>query len=286
MNLVELIDTKKAYLDKNGIWTTQPELSSEEGLSKQCWENIYDFGVEELKKQRVVFDRDKLNDHLGYILPSFHFGDRTIYLEIGCGPSHIGDYLQSECGCKFIGVDFNYRALVVLKSYFDEKGYKDYLLIHADIKDIPLKDESVDFIYGGGVIEHIKNTSRVLGELYRVLKTGGVSFNTVPAFNFFWLTRFYASIPDVRVLRSVLGFVHLKLLMGKVLGRNFGYELSFTLDRLKNFHREAGFVGVETGPFAFHPNLEKLETPLLGTLYFGFSQSALFCPFYFVRAWK
>ena len=286
MNLVELLDTKKAHLDKNGIWTTQPELSSEGLLSKQRWEGIYDFGVEELKKQRAVFDRDKLNDHLGYLLPSFHFGKKTIYLEIGCGPSHIGDYLQSERGCKFIGVDFNYNILVVLKAYFEEKGYKDYLLIHADIKDIPLKEESVDFIYGGGVIEHTKNTSRLLGELYRVLKTGGVSFNTVPAFNFFWLTRFYASIPDAGLLRSVLEFVHLKLLRGRVLGKNFGYELSFTLEGAKKFHREVGFTEVEAGPFAFHPNPEKLKPALLRALYFGLSQSVLFCPFHFVKARK
>ena len=286
MNLVELIDTQKAHLDKNGIWTTQPELSSEELLSKQRWEGIYDFGVEELKKQRVAFDRDKLNDHLRFILPSFNFGGKTVYLEIGCGPSHIGDYLQSERGCKFIGLDFNYKALVVLKTYFDKKGYKDYLLIHADVKDIPLKDESVDFIYGGGVIEHVKDTSGVLRELSRVLKTGGVSFNTVPAFNLFWLTRFYKSIPEVKGLRPVLDFVHLKLLRGRVLGKNFGYELSFTLEGVKKFHREAGFAEVGAGPFAFHPNPEKLKLALLRALYFGLSQSALFCPFHFVRARK
>jgi len=286
MNLVELLDTKKASLDKNGIWATSPELSREEKLSKQRWEGLYDFGIEELKRQRDVFDRDKLNDHLKFILPSFNFGRETIYLEIGCGPAHIGDYLQAERGCQFIGLDFNYQALVVLKAYFEEKGYKDYLLIHADIKDIPLKDKSVDFIYGGGVIEHTKNTGVVLRELSRVLKTGGVSFNTVPAFNFFWLTRFYKSIPNVPVLRPVLDFVHLKLLRGKVLGRNFGYELSFTLEGVKKLHREAGFAKVAAGPFAFHPNPEKLKPAFLGAVYFGLSHSAWFCPFCFVKARK
>ena len=286
MNLVELLDTKKASLDKNGIWTTSPALSREEELSKQRWESLYDFGIEELRRQRAVFDRDKLNDHLKFILPSFNFGRETIYLEIGCGPSHIGDYLQSARGCKFIGLDFNYPALVVLKAYFEEKGYQDYLLIHADLKDIPLKEERVDFIYGGGVIEHTKNTRGVLRELARVLKKGGVSFNTVPAFNLFWLTRFYKSIPAVKRLRPVLDFVHLKLLGGKVLGKNFGYELSFTLESLKRLHREAGFVEVSAGPFAFHPNPEKLKIAFLRSLYFGLSQSVLFCPFHFVKARK
>ena len=167
-----------------------------------------------------------------------------------------------------MGIDFNYEMLVTLKHYFDEKGYKKYILICDDINNMPLKDNSVDFIYGGGVIEHFKDTNNILKESYRVLKTGGVSFNTVPAFNLWWILRFYNNIPDILILRQILEFIHLKLLKGQILERYYGYELSYTLCRLKKLHQYNNFREIKASSFAIHPSQDKSINPILDNVYY------------------
>lgn len=284
MNLEKLIDLDKAYLDSNGIWVSKMQLSHDQELSKKSWEKIYKYDLAELKKVKQSFD--KLGDHLKYILDDYEFTKETVYLEIGCGPAHVGSYLMEKYGCNFIGVDFNYDALVVLKEFFLEKGLTNFVLIHGDIKDMPIKENTIDYIYGGGVIEHTDDTLSVLRELYRVLKTGGVSFNTVPGFNFFWLTRFYMSIPAVPLLRNIFSFLHFTVFRGKILNKFYGFELSFTQGIIGLLHREAGFKQIKTKPFPFHPSKDKLFNQTLRDIYFNVSSSRFFCLLYYVRAVK
>ena len=286
MNLTELIDTTKTSLDANGIWVTNVLFTPDTKASKEAWERIHDFSLEELRRQRDLFDQSKIQDHLKYLKEDFDFTPETIYMEIGCGPSHIGDYLMGWYKTKFIGVDFNYRALLILKKYFEEKGYKDYILIHADIRNIPLKANTVDFIFGGGVIEHMKETDIALMESFRVLKNGGVSFNTVPAFNLFWLTKFWMNIPNVPVLRKWLEFVHMNVLKNRIFNKSYGYELSFTIPKLYNMHEKVGFKKIRAGSFAFHPSYEKVRSKILREFFYKVGEHESTCPFYFVSGVK
>lgn len=286
MNLTNLINKNKTKQDKNGIWITDLNLNEEGKIAKNTWEHIHNFDLKALRHQNQAFRKGKLQDHLDYILKSYSFNKHTVYLEIGCGPAYVGEFLMEKYNCTFIGVDFNYSGLITLKKYFDEKGYKNYVLICADIQDMPLKNNSVDFIYGGGVIEHLRDTKKILKELYRVLKTSGVSFNTVPAFNAFWLTRFFYSIPATFFLRSIFEFIHLNILRGFLLNKFYGYELSFTRNKLKNLHIASGFKQVSVDSFAFHPSSEKLRIKFLRDIYYFLSNFPLFSPMYYVEGRK
>lgn len=254
--------------DENGIYVYNSSLSSEVELSRSAWEDIYNFDVQELVKDRENFERDKLEDHLRYILPTFKFGRQTIYVEIGCGPSYIGEYIMKTFDSVFVGIDFNYSMLLTLKKYFESKGYSKFILICADVNSMPLLDNSVDFIYGGGVIEHFPDTKHILNEIYRVLKNGGVSYNTVPAISLWWLLRFYNNIPSPQPLRKVFEFVHLSIFKGWILKRFFGYELSFLPHQLEKLHREVGFREICVGTFAVHPSKDKLKNCFLSTVYY------------------
>ena len=52
--------------------------------------------------------------------------------------------------------------------------------IKADICDLPMKDNSYDFILCNHVLEHIIDDKKAMKELYRVLKKGGIGIFQVP----------------------------------------------------------------------------------------------------------
>jgi len=280
-----IIEFKKSKYDENGILVSDFLLSNEIEISKKAWERIYDYDLEELKKDRKDFDGCKLFDHMESISKSFKFDSNTYYLEIGCGPAHIGDYLMENHDVYFIGVDFNYNMLLTLKKYFDKKGYKKYLLIHGDINDMPIKNNTIDFVYGGGVIEHMSDTNKILKELYRILKSNGVSFNTVPAFNLWWLTRFYNTIP-FSFCRKWFDFLHLTVLKGKLLESGSGYQLGYTPKNLFALHKKVSFRDIYVSAFAFHPSRRIVKSKILSNLFYQLHKFNLFCAVYQVYGKK
>ena len=281
----QLLDTSKVFLDSNGIYISKNLLSEDASTSKEIWEGIYDYSVDVLVEDLKKFNKDKLEDHLSYIDKYGNFNSDSVYLEIGCGPAYIGNYLATTKNCYFVGIDINYSMLLVLKEYFDSIGFEKYFLIHGEIIDIPLLDSSVDFIYGGGVIEHVSNTSKVLKESYRILKPLGVSFNTVPSLNLWWIFRFFRNIPSVPFARQLFEFIHIKLLRNFVLNKFYGYELSFTVPQLRQLHLSNGFAEVVVTPFAFHPSVSKLSNKLLRRIYF-FLQGNVYTAIYLACARK
>jgi ubiquinone/menaquinone biosynthesis C-methylase UbiE len=283
---VNILDKTKTKLDKNGIWITNVKLSKEEAVSQNAWGKIYNYSLKKLAQDRKDFNKDKLDDHMNYIGDSYKFTSRTNYLEIGCGPAYIGEHLMKTYNCYFIGVDFNYPMLLTLKKYFDKKGYKKYLLIFADINDMPIKRDTIDYIYGGGVIEHLPDTNQIVEELCRVLRKGGVAFNTVPAFSFWWIIRCFNNIPSIKEFRKIFEFIHLKLLKSRILEKYYGYELSFTVNNLRSLHKKNGFSSIKIGAFAFHPSTNKLKNVLLRSLYYKTQTSIFTTAMYFVSAKK
>jgi len=282
---MELLDYKKVYLDENGIYKMYKlDLKNELLISQRAWENIYDLDLDALKLDRNDFDNNKLLDHVGYIEKTYKFDSNSVYLEIGCGPAHIGEYIIKKFDSTFIGVDFNYKMLLTLKKYFDLNGYSKYILIHGDINDMPILDGSVDYIYGGGVIEHFSDTGHILKECYRLLRSGGIAFNTVPAFNVSWVSRFYNNIP--LNFKNFFEFIHLKILKGRVLEKNFGYELSYTKNNLFKLHSIIGFKDINIGSFAFHPSGNKFKNYFLREMLYKITRINFLSPIYYVSAKK
>ena len=149
-----------------------------------------------------------------------------------------------------IGIDFCLSALKIAKKLLDKKGITNYLLIQGDILKMPLKNSSIDFIYGGGVIEHFKNTQSCINELFRVLKVNGVVMNSVPYLNIGSIYRqIFGNIPNIIILKQIAEFIHIKLLNGKHM--IFGYEMSFLATTLKKIYKKAGFNKISVNKFEF-----------------------------------
>lgn len=239
----------QTYEIHNGIVTIIPDLTPDIKLSIDKWDEFY----------RKELHSNKFHDEYDRYM-NMHFKDvyrqvnevktikNSVYMEIGCGP---GFFMQKIAGeCEFvIGIDFCPSALKIVKKMLDEKNITNYLLIQADILRMPIQNNRIDLIYGGGVIEHFEDTQKCIDELYRVLRTDGVSFNTVPYLNIGSLTyrQVWGNIPNMPVLKQLAELIHIKILKGKHM--IFGYEMSFLASTLEKVHKRAGFRDIHVRQF-------------------------------------
>jgi predicted SAM-dependent methyltransferase len=75
-----------------------------------------------------------------------------------------------------------------LKSYF-RKTFQNYTTAdldrpdvdyQADLLSLPFADQSYDFVYASHVLEHVKNDSKAISEIRRVLRPRGIAVLPVP----------------------------------------------------------------------------------------------------------
>ena len=97
-------------------------------------------------------------------------------LDIGCGR---GEFLRGfmNCGVKGYGVDRSRAA---------EKYCPEAELRTSDLENegIPYEDDSFDVIYSKSVIEHFYFPEKLVQEMFRVLKPGGLAITLCPDWEF------------------------------------------------------------------------------------------------------
>ena len=117
-------------------------------------------------------------------------------LDAGAGEGYYRDYFLHAC---YHATDF---GKVEQKSY----GQVDYI---SNLAQIPIRNDSYDFIICTQVFEHLPEPNRAIMELYRVLKPGGQLWFSTPLFfpeheepfDYFRYTQF-----GLRHLLSSVGF--------------------------------------------------------------------------------
>ena len=104
------------------------------------------------------------------------------FLDIGCGR---GEFLRGfmDCGVQGHGVDRSSAA---------EKYCPDAELRIADLENekLPYDDSVFDVVYSKSVIEHFYYPERLVQEIYRVLKPGGIVITLCPDWEFNYRTYF------------------------------------------------------------------------------------------------
>lgn len=96
-------------------------------------------------------------------------------LEVGSGPGFITekllkDYKNSHITALEINEDFIKYTKSHLKTEHDDNRLR---LVHGDITDSNLQNESFDFVFVRLVLQHLENPEVAINEIYRVLKPGG-----------------------------------------------------------------------------------------------------------------
>ena len=274
------------YKIKDGIVQITPGLSPDIKLSIQKWDEFY---KKQLKnKGYLKYYQEYMDVYFDTIYKQIDAAKKIkdiVYLEIGCGPAYFLSEIAKKCKL-VIGVDFCPSGLKIAKMMLDKKGVKNYLLIQANILSLPIKNNSINLIFGGGVIEHFQDTQTCVNELYRVTKKGGVSLNTVPHLNLGTLTyrQIWGNIPNVPILKQLAELIHIKILGGKHM--IFGYEMSFLGSTLKKIHQKAGFIKVEINHYELPLSFDYLPRIIRRPFIWLAQNSPLFWPMIKVIAKK
>jgi SAM-dependent methyltransferase len=122
-------------------------------------------------------------------------------LDIGCGRGEfLGGFI--DCGVLGHGVDRSRSA---------EKYCPDADLRTADLEkeSLPYEDNFFDMIYSKSVIEHFYYPERLIQEIYRVLKPGGIVITLCPDWEFNYRIYFEDYTHRTPFMQSSLRDIHL-----------------------------------------------------------------------------
>lgn len=233
--------SKKFRIYDNEILMMLNRYEDEDKVFQIKWETAYQTWTNLEEEVRLYYLDDTIRQLLESLPVPIPTGNDA-YLEIGCGMGFVGEEL-AKAGWLFIGVDYSLTALCALKKRLDNRGIDNYLLIYGDIGKMPILPNTVSLVGGFGVIEHLKDPRPALMNIYKSLKIGGKTFNTVPYLNVgnvLYRSVLWGSIPNMPILKQILEFINIRLLKGKRM--IFGYELQLSAGQLLKMHRDAGFL--------------------------------------------
>jgi len=102
--------------------------------------------------------------------------------DLGCGCGMMLIEI-SKAGYNAIGIDSNNLAIEYCRK-------RDVEVFCAELtQKIPLPDSSIQCVTLLDVLEHIDGEQKVLSEVMRILKPGGIAICTVPAYGWLWTKR-------------------------------------------------------------------------------------------------
>ncbi len=128
-------------------------------------------------KARDRESRVQQAEKIAYILTrftSFHLGAATC-LDIGCSSGTITMGL-APLFARIVGLDYDEIAL----GEIDRSSTSSLGFLRGDAMHLPLADDSIDVIICAQVYEHVPDDTRLVAEIYRVLKSGGIVYFSGP----------------------------------------------------------------------------------------------------------
>jgi SAM-dependent methyltransferase len=90
--------------------------------------------------------------------------------DIGCGAKPYRQYFPGAT--QYFGID--------LPAELSANKLEKRVDVYADLRRLPIADESFDVVLCTQVLEHVPEPARVLGEAHRILRSGGLAVLTVP----------------------------------------------------------------------------------------------------------
>jgi SAM-dependent methyltransferase len=246
---------------------------SYDGFTKERWGEVWAASDVEYDPAR----EPQLRDALDLILRHWPAPRHGRFLEAGCGPAANALNL-ARAGVEVAGVDLAPEAIESAEAAFAHYGLEgDFVL--GDVRKLPFADETFDFVYAGGVVEHFLECDAAVAEMARVLRPGGRVLFTVPAFTLSYPYLFLrGNVPAVPHVEQAAVFVHFRLLRGRL--ATFGYERSFRPGQVRGLLEGAHLDAVEVARFDTYIPL--LPVPRrLRPLARRLARTDLFAPMYY-----
>lgn len=143
------------------------------GDVKELSDEFYKTRLKSYVKQEILFD-----EKLGFIFSIF--GKKPKHaLDIGSSAGGLSVAMALK-DINVTGIEPSLSGVNVSKLRAKKYSLKNIKFIKAFGENIPLKDESVDFVISLAVLEHVNDVDKVIAEAYRVLKPGGSIYFEVP----------------------------------------------------------------------------------------------------------
>ncbi len=136
-------------------------------------------------------------------------------------------------------IDISYNLVRQATDEFIDSGLVPRFSV-ASLYELPYRQESFDFLYTMGTIEHARNMDRCVAEIFRVLKPGGVAVVGIPN----------KHDPFLRPL--------LVYLMNKLGIYPYGFEQSLSRRGLRAMLSRAGFEVLESDGVLFMPGVIRM----------------------------
>lgn len=120
-------------------------------------------------------------------------------LTIGCGSGEECQSLLSKNPSKLTGVDISDKLIEIAK-----KTVKDVDFFNMDAEKLEFDDNTFDFVYCSLMMDYFESWDKVLGEVFRVLKPGGLfQFSNLHPVK--WSAESFKDI-DGKSVRTSMGF--------------------------------------------------------------------------------
>lgn len=103
-------------------------------------------------------------------------------LDLGCGTGMMANLLE-ERGHRVVALDLRPEGLAAIRTANPRLS-----VVQADVTKLPLANACCDLVLLLDVLEHADDR-RVMAEVFRVLRPGGIALATVPAMPWLWSRR-------------------------------------------------------------------------------------------------
>ena len=134
-------------------------------------ENKYAFGYERNVVDYLRFRAKRCAD---FVLPHLRPGIRL--LDCGCGPGTITmELAKAVAPGEVIGIDLEASQIDIALQHARELGITNLKFEVADLLKLPYPDESFDAVFIHAVLVHLAAPIVALREIYRVLRSGGLT---------------------------------------------------------------------------------------------------------------
>ncbi len=103
-------------------------------------------------------------------------GENNIHqvLELGCGTGAVSAYLAYCCGMDVYGTDFDPEQVKTARLINPENNHLHFGV--EDASNLTCKDDQFDLVVSQNVFHHVPDWRKAVGEISRVLKSGGYLF--------------------------------------------------------------------------------------------------------------
>jgi len=96
-------------------------------------------------------------------------------LELGCGSGGYALYVAETVGCRIVGLDINEPGVQNANQLAAARGLAERVRFEqCDASEgLPFEDGTFDAVFSNDVLCHLAGRSKVLGEMFRIVKPGG-----------------------------------------------------------------------------------------------------------------